>query len=338
MVRRGVAYDASPMAKPDAILPTNVAALQAMVLAQRSELATARAGIMAQRFEIEALKARLAKLLRMTFGRSSEKLREQIEQLELTLGDIDENLAETAAPSSTPQTHARTKPARRPLPPALPRDTVEHAAPCCDKTGACLDCGGALRPLGEDVTEILDYVPGAFRVIRHVRPPLPFHRLRRRNLGPLRPSCHAARARQSRRPQLPACRSAAAGLAPGCSPTCWWRSIATTCRCTALSASLTSLRGTASRWPRSTPATRSTCRARRSPTWWARWRAWCGRWSMLWPATSCRARACTPTTPWCRCWNTASGAPARPGYGRVDEMLPWNLAGLPARLDQRLAA
>ena len=26
--------------------------------------------------------------------------------------------------------------------------------------------------LGEDVTEILDYVPGAFRVVRHVRPKL----------------------------------------------------------------------------------------------------------------------------------------------------------------------
>ena len=33
-------------------------------------------------------------------------------------------------------------------------------------------CGGALRPLGEDVTEVLDYVPGSFRVIRHVRPKL----------------------------------------------------------------------------------------------------------------------------------------------------------------------
>lgn len=167
------------MAATATTLPTDVAALQAMVLAQRSELTTARAGIMAQRFEIETLKARLAKLLRITFGRSSEKLREQIEQLELTLGDIDESLAETAAAeppadeaSSTSETQTRTKPARRPLPPALPRDTVEHSAPCCDKTGACLACGGILRPLGEDVTEILDYVPGAFRVIRHVRPKL----------------------------------------------------------------------------------------------------------------------------------------------------------------------
>ena len=159
-------------------LPTDVAILQAMVLAHAAELVTARAGIVEQRFEVEALKTRLAKLLRMTFGRSSEKLSEQIEQLELTLTDIDERLAESGLPAEEPaaaQDEAAAdarKPARRPLPEALPRDVVEHAAPCCAKTGLCLAYGGVLRPLGEDVTEILDYVPGSFRVIRHVRPKL----------------------------------------------------------------------------------------------------------------------------------------------------------------------
>jgi transposase len=50
----------------------------------------------------------------------------------------------------------------------LPRDVVEHAAPC----ERCPQCGGQLRPLGEDVTEVLEYVPGSFRVTRHVRPKL----------------------------------------------------------------------------------------------------------------------------------------------------------------------
>ena len=44
---------------------------------------------------------------------------------------------------------------------------MEHAAPCAGPK-----CGGSLRPLGEDVTEVLDYVPGAFRDPRHVRPKL----------------------------------------------------------------------------------------------------------------------------------------------------------------------
>lgn len=174
------------IAAPD--LPTDVAALQAMVLAraaelaeikairqaQDSELAAARAGIIEQRFEIEALRARLARLLRTAFGRSSEKLRDRLEQLELTLADIDELLAETSPPEDPAAAAAEDKkladirkPARRPLPEALPREVIEHAAPC-----ACPACGGALRKLGEDVTEILDYVPGSFRVIRHVRPKL----------------------------------------------------------------------------------------------------------------------------------------------------------------------
>jgi hypothetical protein len=107
----GIADSAAmPIAAPD--LPTDVAALQAMVLAhaaelaeikairqaQDSELAAARAGIIEQRFEIEALRARLARLLRAAFGRSSEKLRDRLEQLELTLADIDELLAETSPP------------------------------------------------------------------------------------------------------------------------------------------------------------------------------------------------------------------------------------------------
>ena len=169
------------MPMPPAELPNDIAALQAMItaqaaeiVAQKAELATARAGIIEQRYEIEALKARLARLLRLSFGRSSEKLRDQVEQLELTLAEIDELLAETAAPNGpavdTNEAETRApedKPARRPLPAALPREVVEHAPPCL-----CPACGGTLRPLGEDVTEILDYVPGSFRVIRHVRPKL----------------------------------------------------------------------------------------------------------------------------------------------------------------------
>lgn len=165
-------------------LPDDIASLKAMVLAQtaelaeiktlrqaqEAELAAARAGLIEQRFEIEALKSRLAKLQRMTFGRSSEKLRDQVEQLELTLADIDEMLGEITPandPADPPPETPERKPARRPLSDALPRDIVEHPAPC-----ACPDCGGALRAFGEDIAEILDYVPGSFRVIRHVRPKL----------------------------------------------------------------------------------------------------------------------------------------------------------------------
>jgi transposase len=42
-----------------------------------------------------------------------------------------------------------------------------HAAPC-----ALPQMRRFPPPLGEDVTEVLDYVPGEFRVTRHVRPKL----------------------------------------------------------------------------------------------------------------------------------------------------------------------
>ncbi len=155
-------------------LPSDVVTLRAMVAAQRTELAVARAGLLEQRYEIEALRARLARALRVAFGRSSEKLRNQLEQLELTLADLDEQIAETEpkdANAAEPIAADPTKPVRRPLPAALPRDVIEHVAPC-DAAGACVECGGTLRKLGEDVTELLDYVPGSFRVIRHIRPKL----------------------------------------------------------------------------------------------------------------------------------------------------------------------
>src|SRR4030088_287386 len=57
---------------------------------------------------------------------------------------------------------------RKPLPAHLPREQVTHSP-----QGACSCCGGTvLRKIGEDVTEVLEYVPSAFKVIQHVRPKL----------------------------------------------------------------------------------------------------------------------------------------------------------------------
>lgn len=60
------------------------------------------------------------------------------------------------------------KPARKPLPEQLPRETEMYLP----KHEVCPDCGGKLRLLGEDISEILEYVPACFKVIRQVRPKL----------------------------------------------------------------------------------------------------------------------------------------------------------------------
>jgi transposase len=52
------------------------------------------------------------------------------------------------------------------LPAHLPREVVTHHP----EQDCCPDCGEALRNFGEDVAEILEYIPANFKVIRHVRP------------------------------------------------------------------------------------------------------------------------------------------------------------------------
>jgi transposase len=146
-------------------------ALKALVLAQHEQL-------LWRDSEIEHLKLLIAKLQRMQFGRKSEKLARQIEQLELRLEDLQSRPAESASPLQSKlaapapplliNINTPAKPARRPLPDHLPRQTQTHAP----KEPACPDCGGALRKLGEDVSEMLEYVPASFFVVRHVRPKL----------------------------------------------------------------------------------------------------------------------------------------------------------------------
>ena len=128
---------------------------------------------------IEALTAEVIRLRRWRFGRSAETLDPAIApELPLAGGDAPT----TAATDSTidvpriPRLVSVDAPhgtrlARRPvraLPPELPRVIRVHAPANC----SCPECGGALRQLGEDTSEQLDYVPGYFRVIRHVRPKL----------------------------------------------------------------------------------------------------------------------------------------------------------------------
>ena len=120
--------------------------------------------------EIEQLKLLIAKLRRMQFGRKSEKLDRQIEQLELRLEALQQNDAEKVAALPEPMANAivLARSARRPLPSQLPREVRTYLP----KQEACPDCGGELKHLGEDVSEILEIEPVHFKVIRQVRPKL----------------------------------------------------------------------------------------------------------------------------------------------------------------------
>jgi len=153
-------------------LPNDVEALKSLVREQAAlietrdvELKSKSAELQAHVLKIEQLKAQLARLRRMQFGRSSEKLAREIEQLELLLEDLGESEAESPVSRSAVVCEEKQKPIRRALPESLPREEIVHEAAC-----ACPRCGGELRRLGEDVSELLEYVPASFKVVRHIRP------------------------------------------------------------------------------------------------------------------------------------------------------------------------
>lgn len=142
------------------------------------KLAAAKESIKANAYKIQQLEERIRRLLRQAFGQSSERVTKEVEQLLLSLEDLETSnaynqamldAAADAANKLAGMAPVREKsiPKRKPLADHLPRQTVVYPAP---GGHLCDDCGGAFRSFGEDVSETLEYVPGRFVAVRHVRP------------------------------------------------------------------------------------------------------------------------------------------------------------------------
>jgi transposase len=180
-------------------LPTDVATLQTMLLTERAARLAAESEAKHRALLIEKLKYTIAKLRHERFGQSSERSA-ILEQLELSLADLEEDASEADAAAQLAAAKAkvevcsfeRRKPARRPLPEHLPRERIVYPVP-----SACPCCGGALHKIGEDVTETLELIPRQWKVIQHVRekhscracesitqPPAPSHPIARGRAGP----------------------------------------------------------------------------------------------------------------------------------------------------------
>src|SRR5471030_2929425 len=198
--------------------------------------------------------------------RKSEKLDRKIEELETRLEDLvaEEGASDQQAGSTAP----RRKSERRPLPEHLMRE--ERVLEPQEQ--ACAQCGGELKPLGEDVSEQLDIIDSAFKVIRHIR--------RKKACA----CCdHIAQAAAPRR----AGRSSAVSPVPACWRKSWWPSMPTTSHCTA---SRPSTRGTAWNWT-----------ARRWGVGWAPAAPSCAPWSPPCKPTCSRRARSTPMTRPCPC-------------------------------------
>jgi len=116
---------------------------------------------------IEKLTHEIAQLKRLKFAKRSEQMNPQQASLldDLIDTDIAAIEAELQALQIAPATtEKKQKPKRTALPAEFPRTLIHHEP---DNTHC--PCGCALKRIGEDVSEKLDYTPGVFTVERHVR-------------------------------------------------------------------------------------------------------------------------------------------------------------------------
>ena len=208
----------------------SLAEKEALLIERDRVIAVRDAELYAKTLQIEHMRAQLAVLRRARFGRSSEKLDREIEQLELVLGELEEGVAESNERAAASPTRCQAWRAQEEYRSQAVRSQAIARSSAARARGArpplaCSSCSGTvLRKIGEDVTEVLEYVPSSFKVIEHVR--------RKLRAGPARRFCK----RRCRRFQ-----SSAVVPGPHCSRMSSSPSLPMRCRCTGRRRSINAL-------------------------------------------------------------------------------------------------
>ena len=155
-------------------LPDDVETLKRIILERDARVSCLEQESLGLSLLIEKLKLQIVRLKRTQFGASSERYEGQLLQLELLVEDLETTQAQlrpipmVEMPEQELAAMAPViPPLRRSLPAHLPRQSIEHTLSC-----TCSACGSDMTKIGEDVSEMLEYVPASFKVIRHVRPKL----------------------------------------------------------------------------------------------------------------------------------------------------------------------
>ena len=160
-------------------MPDDPAVLKGMIAALQAENAKMSATLRAHDLLVQSLRIRIAKLKKQKFGASSEKIEREIEQLELALEDLmvataeaddtppdeDEALEQGSPPAEEAEATPEKKQRRRPR---VSKDTPRERREL-DPGDTCPDCGGDLRMVGEDVSELLDMIAAQIKVIEIAR-------------------------------------------------------------------------------------------------------------------------------------------------------------------------
>ena len=142
------------------------ATLRAQIQEQDAVIARHAQELRCRQTKIDQLTHELAIHKRWKFGKRSEQLTSaQASLLEEALdADLEAIEAELEALMPPSKSEPRDKPKRQALPPQLPRTEIRH-----EPESETCTCGCALKRIGEDVSEKLDYTPGVFTVERHIR-------------------------------------------------------------------------------------------------------------------------------------------------------------------------
>jgi len=147
--------------------------------ALKAIIAELQATLRAHDLLVQALRIRIAKLQKQAFGASSEKIEREIEQLELALEDLrvataeaddtppEEDEAPDEGPAPAEKAEGAPEKTRRRRP-RVSEDTPRERREL-DPGDACPDCGGDLRVVGEDVSELRDMIAAQIKVIEIAR-------------------------------------------------------------------------------------------------------------------------------------------------------------------------
>ena len=123
------------------------------------------------KIQVLSLQEQLNLLRHKRFGASSEKLSADqlrlFNEAEQETDALEQTVSEETKDNVTVPEHERKKPDRKPLPKNLPREEIIYDL--ADDEKFCPHDGHALKAIGEERTEQLDYIPAQVKVIDHVR-------------------------------------------------------------------------------------------------------------------------------------------------------------------------
>jgi len=148
-------------------LMSDMAAKEAAIAQHDAEIERRDREIAFKQAVIDKINHEMAVLKRLKFAAKSEAF--TAEQKSLLEETIDADLAalqvelDKVVPDKQDKGEKKT-PKRQALPANLPRREIHH-----EPENTTCSCGCALKRIGQDVSEKLDYVPGVFTVERHVR-------------------------------------------------------------------------------------------------------------------------------------------------------------------------